>query len=78
MARQTAWRQRPSRAMEYIALGIGLVLIIEGLMFALAPSRLEDLLEALRQMPIEARRLIGLGAITLGLLFLWVASNTGL
>jgi uncharacterized protein len=43
-------------------LGLGLVLIIEGLVFALAPSRLEDVLEMLRRLPIEARRLIGLGA----------------
>jgi len=63
--------------MATLALGIGLVLIIEGLVFALAPSRLEDLLETLRQMPIEARRLIGLGAVTLGVFFLWVSSNAG-
>ncbi len=64
--------------MATIALGLGLVLIIEGLVFALAPSRLEDILEMLRQMPVEARRLIGLGAVTLGLFFLWVANNAGL
>ncbi len=59
-------------------LGIGLVLIIEGLVFALAPSRLEEVLEMLRQLPVEARRLIGLGAVTLGLIFLWIAANAGL
>ncbi len=58
-------------------LGFGLVLIIEGLVFALAPSRLEDVLEMLRRMPIEARRVIGLGAVTLGLLLLWIAQNAG-
>jgi len=63
--------------MGTLALGIGLVLIIEGLVFALAPSRLEDLLETLRQIPVEARRLIGLGAVTLGFFFLWVASHSG-
>jgi uncharacterized protein YjeT (DUF2065 family) len=60
-----------------LLLGFGLVLIIEGLVFALAPSRLEEVLEMLRQLPVEARRLIGLGAITLGLLFLWAAQNAG-
>lgn len=63
---------------ETLFLGIGLVLIIEGLVFALAPSRLEEVLEMLRQLPVEARRLIGLGAVTLGLIFLWVATNAGL
>jgi uncharacterized protein YjeT (DUF2065 family) len=61
-----------------LLLGIGLVLIIEGLVFALAPSRLEEVLEMLRQLPVEARRLIGLGAVTLGLFFLWVAANAGI
>jgi uncharacterized protein YjeT (DUF2065 family) len=60
-----------------LLLGIGLVLIIEGLVFALAPSRLEDVLEMLRRLPVEARRLIGLGAVTLGLFFLWVSANAG-
>lgn len=59
-------------------LGFGLVLIIEGLVFALAPSRLEEVLEMLRRLPIEARRVIGLGAVTLGLLLLWIADNAGL
>jgi uncharacterized protein YjeT (DUF2065 family) len=60
-----------------LLLGFGLVLIIEGLVFALAPSRLEEVLEMLRQLPVEARRLIGLGAITLGLFFLWAAQQAG-
>lgn len=60
-----------------LLLGFGLVLIIEGLVFALAPSRLEEVLEMLRQLPVEARRLIGLGAITLGLTFLWAAQFAG-
>ena len=58
-------------------LGFGLVLIIEGLVFALAPSRLEEVLEMLRRLPIEARRVIGLGAVTLGLFLLWIADNAG-
>ena len=63
--------------MSLLLLGLGLVLVIEGLVFALAPSRLEDVLEMLRRMPIEARRVIGLGAVTLGLLLLWIAQNAG-
>jgi uncharacterized protein len=58
-------------------LGFGLVLIIEGLVFALAPSRLEDVLEMLRRLPIEARRVIGLGAVTVGLFLLWLVDNAG-
>ena len=56
--------------MAIVLLAIGLVLCVEGLVFALAPSRLEDLLDALRQIPVETRRTIGLAALskTAGLL----------
>ncbi len=63
--------------MATLALGIGLVLIIEGLVFALAPSRLEDVLEALRRIPPDARRMIGLGALALGVVLIWVAKSLG-
>jgi uncharacterized protein YjeT (DUF2065 family) len=51
---------------QAILMGLGMVLVIEGLVFALAPSRLEDLLEALSAIPPETRRLIGLVAVALG------------
>ncbi len=63
--------------MSLLLLGLGLVLVIEGLVFALAPSRLEDLLEALRQMPVEARRLIGLAAMAAGVFLIWLAGPVG-
>ncbi len=49
-----------------ILMGFGMVLVIEGLVFALAPSRLEDLMRALAQVPEETRRLIGLSAVATG------------
>ncbi|WP_245963920.1 DUF2065 domain-containing protein [Roseinatronobacter ekhonensis] len=51
-----------------LVLALGLVLILEGLVFALAPSRVEDLLRALSQLPEGARRLIGALALVLGVL----------
>ena len=57
--------------------GIGLVLIIEGLAWALAPSLLEQMLAALRDMPVEARRLVGLVALALGVLLVWGAKTLG-
>ncbi|KMW60442.1 putative inner membrane protein YjeT [Candidatus Rhodobacter oscarellae] len=64
--------------MSWLLLGLGLVLVIEGLVFALAPSRLEDLLEALRSVPPEARRLIGLTALALGVALVSLARWWGL
>ena len=63
--------------MEILLLALGLVLIVEGLAWALAPSAIEAMLEALRQMPIDARRLAGLTAIVIGLIFLWAAKALG-
>jgi len=58
-------------------LALGLVLIVEGLVYALAPSLVEDLLEALRSIPPEARRLIGLLALVTGVGLVWVAKTLG-
>jgi uncharacterized protein YjeT (DUF2065 family) len=55
----------------------GLVLAIEGLVIALAPGRVDALLEAFRQMPPEARRLAGLAGLAVGALLLSVARAIG-
>ncbi|MDH5453050.1 MAG: DUF2065 domain-containing protein, partial [Paracoccaceae bacterium] len=49
------------------------VLSLEGLVLALAPSRIDTLLEMLRQMPVETRRNLGLGALALGVALIWLA-----
>ncbi len=59
--------------MSTVILAIGLVLVVEGLVFALAPSRLEDVLEFLRSMAPERRRMIGLAALAAGVALIWVA-----
>ena len=58
-------------------LAIGLVLIIEGLVYALAPSLVEQLLEALRALPEGQRRTLGLAAIALGMALVWLAKTLG-
>ena len=64
--------------MAWIFLGLGLVCVIEGLVFALAPSRLDDLLEAMRNVTVDQRRLIGLLALALGIIFILVAKTLGI
>ncbi len=61
--------------MAMLLLAIGLVLVVEGLVFALAPSRLEDFLEALLTLPPETRRLLGLGALAVGVGLIWIAKS---
>jgi hypothetical protein len=58
-------------------LAIGLVLIVEGLVYALAPSLVEDLLDMLKTLPQETRRLMGLAALAMGVLLVWVAKLLG-
>ena len=60
-----------------LVLGLGMALVIEGLVFALAPSRLEDLLRLMQSIPVETRRLIGLGAMTLGAVLISFAISAG-
>jgi uncharacterized protein YjeT (DUF2065 family) len=60
-----------------ILLAIGLVLIIEGLVYALAPSLVEDLLEALRNLSLEMRRTFGFLVMVLGVCFLLAARAMG-
>ncbi|MEM7723542.1 MAG: DUF2065 domain-containing protein [Pseudomonadota bacterium] len=58
-----------------LLLGLGMVLVFEGLVFALAPSRFEDMLRLIQQVPVETRRLIGLAAIAFGaVLVSWAIS----
>jgi hypothetical protein len=55
--------------------GLALLMIVEGLAWALAPSYLERLLEALREMLPEARRWMGLGVAVIGAVLLWLVGG---
>ena len=58
-------------------LALGLVLVVEGLVYALAPSLVEQLLAALRALPVETRRAIGLASLAAGLVLVWCAKMLG-
>ncbi len=58
-------------------LALGLVLVVEGLVYALAPWLVEDMLAALRRIPEEQRRLLGLFALGAGVGLLWLAHLLG-
>jgi uncharacterized protein YjeT (DUF2065 family) len=63
--------------MATVLLALGLVLIVEGLVYVLAPSLVERMLEALRSLPEGARRQLGLLAVVSGLILLWIAHQLG-
>lgn len=58
-------------------LALGLVLIVEGLAYALAPSLVEQMLEALRALPQAQRRTLGLLALALGVGLVWIGKTLG-
>lgn len=58
-----------------ILLAIGLVLVIEGLVLALAPKRWENILRLIATLPIDTRRLIGLVSVAIGVGLVWLARN---
>ncbi|MDA7427075.1 DUF2065 domain-containing protein [Primorskyibacter aestuariivivens] len=62
---------------ETAFLALGLVLIVEGLAYVLAPSLVEQLLEMLRTLPEEQRRYIGMIALALGVVLVWIAKTLG-
>ncbi|WP_424941875.1 DUF2065 family protein [Aliiroseovarius crassostreae] len=61
--------------MSLVLLGFGLVLVIEGLVFALAPSRLDELLAAINALSRDHRRVLGLGAVAIGAVMVWLSQG---
>jgi hypothetical protein len=59
--------------MSFVLLAIGLVLAVEGLVLALAPRRIEDALRLLLTLTEDRRRMIGLVALALGVVLVWLA-----
>ena len=55
-----------------LLLGLGIMAVIEGLVLALAPLRLEQALEILRQIGQERTRTMGLAIATGGVLLVWL------
>ena len=58
--------------MNDLVLGLGLVLVIEGLLWALAPHMAEALIEAIRDLPLERRRQVGWVCVASGACLVWL------
>ncbi len=59
--------------MSDLAVAIGLVLVLEGLLWALAPGVGRKLLEASADVPEQSLRLGGAAAVAAGVLVVWLA-----
>lgn len=62
--------------MSAVLLAIGLVLAVEGLVLALAPRRMEDALRLILTLSEDRRRMIGLVALGLGVVLVWLSGPT--
>ena len=58
-----------------VATAVGLLLVVEGLVLALAPRRIEDALRMIASLGIDQRRMIGLVALALGVGIVWLARS---
>lgn len=58
-----------------LLLGLGLVAVLEGLVLALAPHRLEEVLRQLAQTPKDSLRIIGLAIVTIGVILVLLARS---
>ena len=59
--------------MSDLVTALGLVLIIEGLVYAAAPARFKAMMARLDEIPDETLRMGGLIAVALGVAIVWLA-----
>ena len=58
--------------MSDLGVGLGLVLVVEGLIWALAPSLGQRMLEAAAATPHQSLRIAGTSAVAAGVLVVWL------
>ena len=58
---------------DNVVMAIGLVLVIEGLLYAFVPGHLRNMASKLRHLTNEQIRIVGMGALAVGVLLVWVA-----
>lgn len=63
----------PLSVWQLLLLGVGLVLLVEGALYALLPASLQRLMRYAHQLPVQQLRWSGLAALALGALLLWAS-----
>jgi uncharacterized protein YjeT (DUF2065 family) len=58
--------------MSNLIVALGLVLVIEGMLWALAPGLGQKLLQAAAETPESNLRLVGAAAVALGVFVIWL------
>ncbi len=60
-----------------IAIGLGLVFVIEGLLYALVPGHLKSMLKTMETFSDDQLRMGGAGAIAFGVAIVWLVRGLG-
>lgn len=58
-----------------LLIGLAMVLLLEGSAYALFPKAMRDAMKQVLGMPVEALRLVGLLAVTIGAALYWLAGR---
>ena len=61
--------------MNELIIAIGLIFFIEGLIIAIFPSRIKNMLELIKNTPNNKLRLLGSIFLILGFLIIWYVKN---
>ena len=61
--------------MKDLILALGLLLFIEGLFFAIFPTRIKNMLKAIEKIPETKLRSVGVFFLILGFLIVWYIKN---
>lgn len=58
--------------MQDLIVALGLVLVIEGVLYALAPAQLKDYMRKAQEIPDHSLRVGGIAAMVLGVVIVWL------
>jgi uncharacterized protein len=61
--------------MDYFLCVLGLVLIVEGLPYFIAPAKMQEVLSKIPQLPAATLRMFGIAAIMAGMLLVFIAKR---
>lgn len=61
--------------MSELAIAIGLVLVLEGLIYSLMPGAMKRMAAELPQIPDSTLRIMGLAVMTVGVFLVWLVKG---
>jgi hypothetical protein len=60
---------------ETLVTALGLVLVFEGLTYALVPGQMKKMMAAMQEVPVEQLRTIGTITLAVGVFVIWLARS---